>query len=108
MKYEGDVLMQKGNALEAHEILKRNKSKNEDTQEDATSNRALMSLQKEHKDVCGETIKATLYITSANELKLCFKATGSIRAFICSHASKTAAPYKSELAEAAVGDVFGT
>lgn len=47
-------------------------------------------------------------ITSANEPKLCFDAIGSMRAFICSHASKTAAPYISELAEAAVGDAFGT
>lgn len=46
--------------------------------------------------------------TSAKELKLCFEAIGSIRAFICSQASKTAAPYKSELAEAAVGDALGT
>lgn len=35
-------------------------------------------------------------------------AIGFIRALICSHASKTAAPYISELAEAAVGDEFGT
>lgn len=47
-------------------------------------------------------------LTSANELKLCFEATGSIRAFICSQASNTAAPYISELAEAAVGDALGT
>lgn len=46
--------------------------------------------------------------TSANELKLCFDATGSILAIICSQASKIAAPYISELAEAAVGDAFGT
>jgi hypothetical protein len=35
-------------------------------------------------------------------------AMGSIRAFICWQASKTAAPYKSELAEAAVGEELGT
>lgn len=46
--------------------------------------------------------------TSANELKLCWEAIGSIRAIIFSHASKTAAPYISELAEAAVGEEFGT
>lgn len=46
--------------------------------------------------------------TSAKELKLRFEAIGSIRAFICSQASKTAAPYISELAEAAVGDELGT
>lgn len=46
--------------------------------------------------------------TSANELKLLLEAIGSIRAFICSQASNTAAPYISELAEAAVGDAFGT
>jgi len=33
---------------------------------------------------------------------------GSMRAFICSHASKTAPPYISELAEAAVGEELGT
>ncbi len=33
---------------------------------------------------------------------------GSIRAFICSQAFNTAAPYISELAEAAVGDALGT
>jgi hypothetical protein len=31
-----------------------------------------------------------------------------MRAIICSHASKTAAPYISELAEAAVGEELGT
>lgn len=46
--------------------------------------------------------------TSAKELKLCFAAMGSMRALICSQASKTAAPYISELAEAAVGDALGT
>lgn len=46
--------------------------------------------------------------TSANELKLCCEAIGSMRRFICSHASKTAAPYISELAEAAVGEELGT
>lgn len=46
--------------------------------------------------------------TSVKELKLCLEAIGSIRAFICSHASKTAAPYMSELAEAAVGEALGT
>lgn len=46
--------------------------------------------------------------TLANESKLCSEAIGAIRAFICSHASKTAAPYISELAEAAVGDELGT
>lgn len=49
-----------------------------------------------------------LHNTSAKELKLCWEAIGSILALICSHASKTAAPYISELAEAAVGDAFGT
>lgn len=39
---------------------------------------------------------------------MCLDDMGSIRAFICSHASKTAAPYISELAEAAVADAFGT
>lgn len=33
---------------------------------------------------------------------------GSMRAFICSQASKTADPYISELADAAVGDALGT
>lgn len=47
-------------------------------------------------------------ITSAKELKLCCEAIGSMRALICSHASKTAAPYMSELAEAAVGEALGT
>jgi hypothetical protein len=42
------------------------------------------------------------------ELKLCLDATGSNLAIICSTASKTAAPYISELAEAAVGDALGT
>lgn len=46
-------------------------------------------------------------ITSAKELKLLLEAIGSMRALICSHASKTAAPYMSELAEAAVGDALG-
>jgi hypothetical protein len=46
--------------------------------------------------------------TSENVLKLCLDATGSILAIICSQASKTAAPYISELAEAAVGDALGT
>lgn len=31
-----------------------------------------------------------------------------MRAFNCSHAFKTAAPYRSELADAAVGDALGT
>jgi len=35
--------------------------------------------------------------TSSKELKLDLDAIGSIRAFICSHASNTAAPYMSEL-----------
>lgn len=65
--------MQKGNALEAHRILKRNKNKIKiegTKQEDATSNRALMSSQKEHKDECGETIKATLvhYLSKRAEI----------------------------------------
>lgn len=47
-------------------------------------------------------------LTSANELNLLLEAIGCIRAFICSQASNTAAPYISELAEAAVGDEFGT
>lgn len=47
-------------------------------------------------------------ITSANELKLCCEAMGFMRVIICSHASKTAAPYISELAEAAVGEALGT
>lgn len=46
--------------------------------------------------------------TSAKELKFCCEAIGSMRALICSHASRTAAPYMSELAEAAVGDELGT
>lgn len=46
--------------------------------------------------------------TSSKELKLDLDAIGSIRAFICSHASNTAAPYMSELAEAAVGEALGT
>jgi hypothetical protein len=46
--------------------------------------------------------------TSANELNLFCEEMGSIRAFICSHASKTAYPYISELAEAAVSDELGT
>ena len=46
--------------------------------------------------------------TSSKELNFCLEAMGSIRAFICWHASKTAAPYISELAEAAVGDALGT
>lgn len=46
--------------------------------------------------------------TSAKELILCFEAMGCILAFSCSHASNTAAPYISELAEAAVGDALGT
>jgi hypothetical protein len=46
--------------------------------------------------------------TSANELNLFCEEMGSIRAFICSHASKTAYPYISELVEAAVGDELGT
>lgn len=33
---------------------------------------------------------------------------GFILAFICSQASRTAAPYRSELAEAAVGEALGT
>jgi len=41
-------------------------------------------------------------------VKLCREAIGSMRAFICSHASKTAPPYISELAEAAVGEELGT
>lgn len=52
--------------------------------------------------------EVSLQGTSAKEPKLCLEAIGSIRAFICSHASKTAAPYISELAEAAVGDELGT
>lgn len=47
-------------------------------------------------------------ITSAKELWPSLAATGFMRDFICSQASKTAAPYISELAEAAVGDEFGT
>lgn len=46
--------------------------------------------------------------TSAKVLNLCWEAIGSMRAIICSHASKTAAPYISELAEAAVGEELGT
>lgn len=46
--------------------------------------------------------------TSARDSKLCLEAIGSILAFIFSQASKTAAPYISELAEAAVGDALGT
>jgi len=41
-------------------------------------------------------------------LKLCCEAIGFMRVIICSHASKTAAPYISELAEAAVGEALGT
>jgi len=41
-------------------------------------------------------------------LKLCFEAIGSMRSIICSHASKTAAPYISELAKAVVGEALGT
>ena len=42
--------------------------------------------------------------------QVCFflDAIGSILAFISLQASKTAAPYISELAEAAVGDALGT
>lgn len=46
--------------------------------------------------------------TSANVLKLFCEAIGFIRAIIFSHASNTAAPYISELAEAAVGEELGT
>lgn len=52
--------------------------------------------------------ETTMSTTSAKELKLRFEAIGSIRAFICSQASKTTAPYISELAEAAVGVELGT
>lgn len=51
---------------------------------------------------------ASTRVTSANELQLSLEATTSIRALICSQASKTAAPYMSELIDAAVGDAFGT
>ena len=47
-------------------------------------------------------------VTSAKELQLSLEARGSIRALICSQAFRTAAPYMSELIEAAVGDAFGT
>lgn len=55
----------------------------------------------QHLNICNEC-------TSLKELKVRLDAIGSILAFICSQASKTAAPYISELAEAAVGDALGT
>lgn len=41
-------------------------------------------------------------------MKFFREAIGAMRAFNCSHASKTAAPYISELADAAVADALGT
>lgn len=57
---------------------------------------------------CKECFLDATRVTSAKELTLSLEATGSIRALICSQASKTAAPYMSELIDAAVGEAFGT
>jgi len=70
----------------------------------------IISPEKQDKLECYTHRQPTRQIccTSANELKLRFESIGSILAFICSQASKTAAPYISELADAAVGDALGT
>ena len=46
---------------------------------------------------------------SLNDASLAiFSRIGFKRSMICKHASSVASPYMSELAEAAVGDAFGT